>query len=49
MDGLAFQFVIIILAFLFASFALFRMIRKNFVKKKFDSKRTNCDRDCGCS
>ena len=26
-----------------------KIIKKNFSPKKFNSKRTHCDKDCGCS
>ena len=28
---------------------LYKIIKKTFSPKKFDSKRTHCDKDCGCS
>ena len=29
--------------------AIYKIIKKTFSPKKFDSKRTHCDKDCGCS
>ncbi|MDV7696621.1 hypothetical protein N6B72_06800 [Chryseobacterium soli] len=43
------QYVLIILIVGFACYSLFRMLRKNFAPKKFSSKRSQCDKDCGCS
>ncbi|WP_166668355.1 hypothetical protein [Chryseobacterium daecheongense] len=47
--SLIFQYIIVLLVVGFACYSLFRIIRKNFAPKKFSSKRTNCDKDCGCS
>ncbi|SEG19717.1 hypothetical protein SAMN05421847_1700 [Halpernia humi] len=49
MNSLTFQYILLALVFIFASYTLFKTISKNFTKKKFDSKRTHCDKDCGCS
>ncbi|WP_185097218.1 hypothetical protein [Chryseobacterium sp. Leaf180] len=48
-NSLIFQYIIIALAVAFAVYSLYRIIRKNFAPKKFDSKRSSCDKDCGCS
>ncbi|MBD8083037.1 hypothetical protein IC610_11490 [Chryseobacterium sp. GCR10] len=47
--SLIIQYIILALVFGFACYALFRILKKNFAPKKFDSKRTGCDNDCGCS
>ncbi|MBB4806983.1 flagellar biogenesis protein FliO [Chryseobacterium defluvii] len=47
--SLIFQYILILLIVALACYSLFRMIRKNFAPKKFSSKRTHCDKDCGCS
>ncbi|MDY6025043.1 hypothetical protein [Bergeyella zoohelcum] len=43
------QYLLIIFAIIFACYSIFKVIKKNFSPKKFDSKRTHCDKDCGCS
>ncbi|SHL34494.1 hypothetical protein SAMN05444360_101218 [Chryseobacterium carnipullorum] len=47
--SLLFQYVIIALIVAFACYSLFKVLRKNFAPKKFSSKRSGCDKDCGCS
>ncbi|MDR2205557.1 MAG: hypothetical protein LBE36_05315 [Flavobacteriaceae bacterium] len=49
MNNYTFQYIILALVFAFACFSIFRIIKKNFSAKKFDSKRNGCDKDCGCS
>ena len=49
MDAPILQYVIIFAVVLAAGYSLFNIIKKNFSPKKFDSKRTHCDKDCGCS
>lgn len=49
MNALVFQYIIVFAVVLAAAYSLFNIIRKNFAPKKFDSKRTHCDKDCGCS
>jgi len=49
MESLVLQYVIIFAALLAASYSIYKIIRKTFSPKKFDSKRTHCDKDCGCS
>ncbi|MDR6921406.1 ABC-type nickel/cobalt efflux system permease component RcnA [Chryseobacterium sp. 2987] len=47
--SLIFQYILVALIVAFACYSLFKVLRKNFAPKKFSSKRTNCDKDCGCS
>ena len=49
MDSLTIQYIILALVIAFACYSIFKIIRKNFAPKKFSSKRTGCDKDCGCS
>jgi len=49
MESLVLQYVIIFAALLAASYSIYKIIKKNFSPKKFASKRTHCDKDCGCS
>lgn len=42
------QYIIIIAIVLASCYSLFRIIKKNFSPKKFDSKR-NCGNNCGCN
>lgn len=49
MNSLVAQYIIVALIVAFACYSIFRIIRKNFAPKKFNSKRTNCENDCGCS
>lgn len=49
MDTMTLQYIIIALAFVFACYSVYRILKKNFSPKKFNSKRTHCDKDCGCS
>lgn len=49
MDTLTLQYIIIAVMVLAAVYSIFNIIKKNFAPKKFDSKRTHCDKDCGCS
>lgn len=46
---LAFQWILLGLVVVFSCYSIFRIIKKNFSPNKFKSKRTGCDRDCGCS
>lgn len=48
MDSLTVQYIILAVAFLFACWSIYRIIRKNFAPKKFSSKRRDCDKNCGC-
>ncbi|WP_185116292.1 hypothetical protein [Chryseobacterium sp. Leaf201] len=48
-SSLILQYILVLLIVAFACYALFKVLRKNFAPKKFSSKRTNCDKDCGCS
>lgn len=48
-NSLLFQYILVGLIVVFAVYSLYRIIRKTFSPKKFKSKRTGCDRDCGCS
>jgi ABC-type nickel/cobalt efflux system permease component RcnA len=48
-SSLIVQYVLVLLIVAFACYSLFRVLKKNFAPKKFSSKRTNCDKDCGCS
>lgn len=49
MDTLILQYIIIAVMLLAAVYSIYNIIKKNFTPKKFDSKRTHCDKDCGCS
>lgn len=49
MDSLTIQYIILALVFAFACYSVFKIFRKNFSPKRFNSKRTHCDKDCGCS
>ncbi|MBW8358745.1 MAG: hypothetical protein K0M63_02960 [Weeksellaceae bacterium] len=46
--SLLIQYIIIAIMVLAASYSIFRIFRKNFSARKFDSKGKNCDSDCGC-
>lgn len=48
-SSLLLQYILVAAIVLFAVYSLFKIIKKNFAPKKFSSKRSNCDRDCGCS
>lgn len=48
-SSLIFQYVLIALLVAFACYSLFKIFKKNFAPKKFSSKRSSCDKDCGCS
>lgn len=48
-SSLLLQYILIAAIVLFACYSLFKIIKKNFAPKKFSSKKTNCDSDCGCS
>ena len=48
MDLLTLQYIILGLIVLASCYSLFRILKKNFSPKKFDSKR-NCRNDCGCN
>lgn len=43
------QYIIVAALLLMACYSIYRMLRKNFSPKKFDSKRKNCGSDCGCN
>lgn len=43
------QYLLIAVIVLFASYSLFRIIRKNFDSKKFKKGKPGCDSNCGCS
>jgi len=49
MDSIIIQYILLGFIFIFACYSLFRIIRKTFSPKKFSSKRSACDKDCGCS
>lgn len=49
MDSITIQYIILAVVVFFAGFSIFKIIKKNFAPKKFNSKGTNCDQDCGCS
>ncbi|MFT3918238.1 hypothetical protein [Cloacibacterium sp.] len=49
MNSVVIQYIIIFAMLLAAGYSLYKVFRKNFTPKKFDSKRTHCDKDCGCS
>lgn len=49
MDTLILQYIIIAVMLLAAVYSIYNIIKKTFSPKKFDSKRTHCDKDCGCS
>lgn len=48
-SSLLFQYILVAAIVLFAAFSLIKILKKNFAPKKFSSKRSNCDQDCGCS
>lgn len=48
MNSLVIQYIIIFAVVLASCYSLFNVLKKNFTPKKFDSKRTHCDKDCGC-
>lgn len=48
-NTLLLQYIIVAAIVLFAGYSIFKIIKKNFSPSKFKSKRTGCDRDCGCS
>lgn len=43
------QYILVALIVGFACYSIFKIFKKNFSPKKFNSKRTHCDKDCGCS
>jgi hypothetical protein len=47
MNSLIFQYIIIAVIFLAASFYLFKIISKNFSTKKQKKGEFGCDRECG--
>lgn len=48
-DTLTLQYVLLAAIVVFAVYSIYRIIKNNFAPNKFKSKRSNCDRDCGCS
>ncbi len=48
-DTLIFQYIIIAVMLFGSIYSLYKVIKKTFSPNKFDSKRTHCDKDCGCS
>lgn len=46
---LTFQYIILAIIVFASCYSIFRILKKNFSPKKFKSKRTHCDKDCGCS
>lgn len=48
-SSLIFQYLLIAVIVLFAGYSLFKIIKKNFVSKKFKKGKPGCDSDCGCS
>lgn len=49
MNSLTIQYIILAALVVVACYSIFKLIRKNFSTKKFSSKHTGCDKDCGCS
>jgi len=49
MDAIILQYIIIFALLAMSVYSIFKVIKKTFSPKKFDSKRTHCDKDCGCS
>ena len=49
MNSLTIQYIILAALVVVACYSIFNLIRKNFAQKKFSSKHTGCDKDCGCS
>jgi hypothetical protein len=45
-NSLIFQYLIIALIVLFASYSLFKIIARNFSSKKFKKGKPGCDKDC---
>lgn len=43
------QYIIVAALVSVACYSIFKTLKKNFSPKKFSSKRTHCDKDCGCS
>jgi hypothetical protein len=45
-NSLIFQYLIIAIIVLFASYSLFKIIARNFSSKKFKKGKPGCDKDC---
>lgn len=49
MDSIIIQYILIGIVVLGACYSIFKMLRKNFSPKKFDTKGGDCNKNCGCS
>lgn len=43
------QYILVALIVVFACYSIFKTIKNQLFPKKHQSKRTHCDKDCGCS